>query len=167
MLFLRVCHQVPHKLNFYSPSEASWPVIGWALPLPLPLNVFCIKEELPVKELKFCFMEKRVSVGCVIASLGRVETFHRYVSHVAAFSTCRQASVFLSFPIIASVLKANSSCAWTVPMTRDSPVLAQHWWSWNLLVLEAGREKIVVLPEQRPVDPALQCDICGPVCWNL
>jgi hypothetical protein len=56
-------------------------------------------------------MEKRVNVGCVIACPGRVEKFHRYVSHVAAFSTCPQASVFLSFPIIASVLKANTSCA--------------------------------------------------------
>jgi len=57
-----------------------------------------MKEELPVKELKFCFMEKRVNVGCVIASPGRVEKFHRYFSPVALFSTFPQASVFLSSP---------------------------------------------------------------------
>jgi len=27
------------ELNFYSPSGLSWPVIGWTLPLPLPLSL--------------------------------------------------------------------------------------------------------------------------------
>ena len=71
-----------------------------------------MEEELPVKGLKFYFMEKRVNVVCVIASLERVEKSNRYVGHVAACSTCPAPSVVLSFlVIIASVLKANTSCA--------------------------------------------------------
>ena len=112
-------------------------------------------------------MEKRVNVVRVIASPGTIEKFHRYFSHVAVFGMFPRASVFLSFSHHRQCVKSQHFLC--LSGADDTWLACSSTALMNLKSVGFGDREIKTCcsPEQCPLNPALQYDICDPTCWSL